>query len=412
LARAARILARALGRGGSRPSVAAVLDSLRRGAHVLRHSRVVPRRARGGVFDLDLHVAVVADVRTQLEERGVPLTEWSVSGHTWAFGRTREPVAVVNEKTWFAFGPARARRFRRAYGSYLRSFDGFLATYPPAFGLLYEGFGKPTLAIAATRYEWPFTHNAELWRWLDDGLRRGVEDGWLTLAANNRADADYLRHYAGLEATVLPSACAYAAGEYTGRERAVVVCTPSDALAGAVCDALQAEAIPLRGGLGARYTRADLYARRALVFIPYNVSIMALFEHYSACAPIYVPGPELLKALMAEHPADVLSSVSFCQVTGRAPARAGDGLDLNDLGDERVVDWYLERADFYDREWMPHVRRFDSWEHLDELLAADDQAGISEEMRAAQPERLARIAALWDDLGWTGRVVHSAAARG
>ncbi len=28
---------------------------------------------------------------------------------------------------------------------------------------------------------------------------------------------------------------------------------------------------------------------RAIVFIPYNVSIMALFEQYTACMPIYVP---------------------------------------------------------------------------------------------------------------------------
>jgi hypothetical protein len=130
---------------------------------------------------------------------------------------------------------------------------------------------------------------------------------------------------------------------------------------------------------------------------------MALFEHYAACAPIYVPERQFLKRLMAEHPIDVLSSISFCQVTGRSPARRGVR-DLNDVRDEQVVDWYLERADFYDPEWMPQIRQFESWSHLDHLLATDDHVAISQAMAAEQPERLRRIAALWDELDWLAQL--------
>jgi hypothetical protein len=403
LPRPARIPARAIGRRVARLTPANVVDAGRRAAHALRHSRLGRPSDRADIFNLDLHVAVIADVRTHLERGAISLTEWSISGHSWVFGRAREPVAIVNERTWFAFGPRMAGRFRRVYGSYLESFRGFVATYPPSFALLYEGLGKPTLAVAATRYEWPFTHNAGLWDWLDESLRRGVEDGWLTLAANNRADADYLENYTGLKPIYLPSACSYTTEEYSGHKPAAVVCTPNDDLARAVCDELRQEAIPLRAGLGKRYSQAELYAHRALVFIPYNVSIMALFEHYAACAPIYVPDRRFLKELMAEYPEDVLSSISFCQLTGRPPAARG-GLDLNDVQDEQVVDWYLDRADFYDREWMPHIRRFESWAHLDHLLATDDHEAISHEMKVAKPERLEKIAALWDDLDWLARI--------
>ena len=344
---------------------------------------------------------MIADVRTQLERRGLSLVDWTVSGHSWVFDRRRDPVAVVNERTLFAFGPRRARAFRRLYGSYLRSFRGFVATYPPAFALLYEGLEKPTLAVAATRYEWPFTHYGPSWDWLDERLHAGIDDGWLTVIANNRADADYLAAYSGLRPVHIPSACTYTRATYTGRRRAAVVCA-GDELARDIVGALRSEAIPLRGGLGPRYSQADLYDHRALVFIPYNVSIMALFEHYTACAPIYVPDRAFLKALRAKYPADVLSSLSFCQVTGKPPARQPRGLDLNDVADERVVDWYLDRADFYDGEWMPRIRQFESWEHLDELLAHDDPGAISAAMAEDKPERLRRIEALWDEQPWMG----------
>jgi hypothetical protein len=293
-----------------------------------------------------------------------------------------------------------ARRFQRVYGSYLRTFRGFVATYPPCFATLYEGIGKPTLVVAATRYEYPMTHYAPHWNWLDERLRAGVANGWLTIVANNRADADYIEHYAGLKATHIPSACTYTGLTYTGRRRTVVMYTGFDRFAVELLPMLRHEAIAPHTGLGAKFSWADLYDQRAVVFIPYNVSIMALCELYTACVPIYVPERAFLAELMRQYPADVLSSLSFCQWTGHPPARRGDGLDLNDVSDERVVDWYLDRADFYDSEWMPRIRFFESWEHLDHLLATDDMQAISDEMAAERPDRLARITALWDDVPW------------
>jgi hypothetical protein len=401
---ATRLLQRAVGRPLARPARATLRDAARRGLHAARHTSIARPHDRGDVFNVDLHIAVIADVRTQLDRRDISLVDWTLSGHSWVAGRPRDPVAIVNDRTWFSFGPRMAKRFRRVYGSYLRSFRGFVATYPPGFALLYEGLDKPTLAIAATRYEWPLTHYGPSWEWLDSGLQRGVRDGWLTLVANNRADADYLENYTGLAAEHIPSAGTYTGLTYTGRTPAVVVCTTGSGLADTVVRALEHDAVPLRSGLGARYSQAELYDHRALVFIPYNVSIMALFEHYTACAPIYVPDRAFLKELMVRHPADVLSSLSFCQVTGKPPAGPPAALDLNDVRDPQIVDWYLDRADFYDLEWMPRIRQFESWKHLDHLLSTEDPAEISAAMVRERPERLRRIDALWDALPWLRKI--------
>lgn len=394
-----RILQRAAGRPLARPSRQAFLDAGRRAMHAAGHHPLIHRSAPGDVFNLDLHIAVVADLRTHLERRRLSLVDWTLSGHSWVMGRSREPVAVVNERTWFSFGPRMARRFRRVYGAYLRSFRGFAATYPPGFSLLYEGLGKPTLAIAATRYEWPFTHQARGWDWLDDALCDGVADGWLTLVANNRADADYIESYTGLKPAHIPSACTYPELAYTGTRPTVVICTGEE-LAYQIADRIQHDAIPLRRRLATRYSQEELYEHKALVVLPYNISTMALFEHYTACVPLYVPNRAFLKTLMRDHPSEVLSSISFSQVTGRSAAPRPGRIDLNDIRDESIVDWYLDRADFYDAEWMPHVRQFESWEHLDELLATDDPHAISAQMADEKPDRLGRIAKLWDALGW------------
>ena len=102
----------------------------------------------------------------------------------------------------------------------------------------------------------------------------------------------------------------------------------------------------------------------------------------------------------------MLGTISFSQLQERAaaPPRRQGALDLNDVSDEQVVDWYLDRADFYDLDWMPRIRQFESWAHLDHLLATDDQHAISAQMAAEKPARLARIAELWDRLDWIDRV--------
>jgi len=357
------------------------------------------------LFNIDLHVSVIADVRVQLERRGVSLTDWSVSRHTWVLGRKRDPVAVVNELTFLDFEPRMVERFQDAYGSYLRSFKGFVATHAPCFSLLYRGLGGPVLAICSTRYEWPFTHDAKRWAWLDASLAQGLDEGWLTLAANNRADADYVENYTGLKPIGIPSACSYIDPAYTGRQPTVVVSAPTETYAAQICARLKQPAAPLRTALGRRFTWAQLYDQRAIVYIPYNVSIMSLLEHYSACAPIYLPTRAFLTKLRATDP-EILASISFSQVTGKRaapPVRAG-AIDLNDVRDPQVIDWYLDRADFYDVEWMPRIRQFESWSHLDHMLATDDPAAISAAMAAEKPDRLARIAALWDGLDWLERV--------
>jgi len=43
-------------------------------------------------FNLDLHVSVIADVRTIFAALGHRVTDWTLSGHAWVFGRRPAPA--------------------------------------------------------------------------------------------------------------------------------------------------------------------------------------------------------------------------------------------------------------------------------------------------------------------------------
>ena len=112
-------------------------------------------------FNLDLHISVIADVRYIFEQQGHEVVDWSISGHTWVFGRERTVVDIVNQDTWANLSPEMCNQFYDRYKDFLNQFDGFIVTHSPAFALLYEKCNKPIIIVNSTRYEQPFTQSPE-----------------------------------------------------------------------------------------------------------------------------------------------------------------------------------------------------------------------------------------------------------
>ena len=83
-------------------------------------------------FNLDLHISVIADVRYILEQQGHEVVDWSISGHTWVFGKGPAVVDVVNQNTWGNLSPEMCDQFYERYKDFLSQFDGFIVTHTPA----------------------------------------------------------------------------------------------------------------------------------------------------------------------------------------------------------------------------------------------------------------------------------------
>ncbi len=342
--------------------------------HAAAHRAEQRLREGRRFFNLDLHIGVVGDLRDVLADHAIELTDWTLSAHAPVIGRVRDPVAIVNEHTWRSFDSAMVKRFQAAYGGYLSGFDGFLATCPIAFSLLYEGLGT-TVAVIATRYEYPFSFDRDRWAWLNKFIEKAIPHGELIVVANNRGDADYFTHYTGIHVPIIASLCRYTGATYTGRRPEAVLFTKSSHLDRLATDAVGSSSLVSRRALPAIVRWNELYSYRAIVHIPYNISMMAVFEQYTACVPLFFPSKAFLFELWKLHPESVLSELSFGQVFGKrtaAPRLHHNGeFDPNCVDDPDVIKWWIERADYYETERMPHISYFDSWEELREQLKSD-----------------------------------------
>jgi hypothetical protein len=230
--------------------------------------------------------------------------------------------------------------FQERYDAELSKYDAFLVTHTPVFCLLYEKYGKPVICVNSCRFDQPFcwkrdTAQGAGYAWLVDSLRHMTSCGQLRIISNNKADAEYLKCGTGLESQVIPSLCLYTGLQWLPNVRPAV-CFGDRAL------------FPTSPHLVAKppsgYTWAQLYACRAIVHVPYEMSTMSLFEQYSAGVPLFLPTPAFYAQMVS-------SGLVRCgSVYGPLVKEA---LDLG---------FWIPRADFYDPANFYGVYYYDSFE--------------------------------------------------
>ena len=346
------------------------------------------------LFNLDLHIGPIGDFREITSPLGVDVTEWTMSAHADLVGRHREPVLGFNARNWRRLSPRVVDRFLDRYGRYLDQFDGFITTTTPAFATLFLPLNKPIIALCTTRYEQPFTDQPELWRWLDEELRRGVADGQLYVVANNLADQAYLRHFTGIESRYIPSLCTYTNAPYAPRDRYFAIASKSIACAKRTRQACGGLARPSIELLPPRATWQQRNSVRGWIHIPYNISQMTIFEQYWENVPLYIPDDDLLLSLWQQDSSGVLSELSMFQVLGLATNRLRPG-DPNRVHDLDVIRWWLEKSDYGPRRTLSEISRFSSFEHLRELLATQHDEESCDRLRQSNIARQREAVASW-----------------
>lgn len=333
----------------------------------VQHIFNLRREATPRIFSLDLHIGVIADLAQEFAHQNIGLTRWSISAHNHLVQDRlpiSDPVRYVNQRSWRELSPRTIDRFQSRYSRFLNAFDGFVCTYSPTFAELFGVFGKPILAVAATRYEAPYTSRPADWARFNDFLIAGVNRQQILIAANNVGDADYITFFTGLTPTVVPSLCQ----------------KPS------FRDAPSENHFILGGGLelertietksGGRYRRLvspykwELLASCAeLLVFPQNISTMTLFELATAGVPVAVPSRRWIKQLRVDG-FNVLRECTFHEIENLATDHLDEDNPTNHTS-TKYVDWWLDRSDFYNNSLMPNVRIVDS---TDELM---DESSLS-----------------------------------
>lgn len=299
------------------------------------------------LFNLDLHISVIADIKNIINHlfgENVQITNWSISGHSWVFNSAPTAIDVINADTWRNINSKMVEDFQKRYDDFLKQFDGFIVTHTPVFCMLYEKYNKPIILINSCRYEQPFswTGNLQRWEWLNKGLKQMHLSGKLLAVSNNKADNEYLYRATGINSYLIPSLCLYTNAKYTpSRNEAVVY---GDRNLFPVSDVLVSRPH--------KFEWTDLFSYKAIVHVPYEISTMSLFEHYSAGVPIFLPTKEFYKECLRN------GSMRIQSIYGRLviPADLKEPLTS--------IDYWLDRADFYDTNNFKYIYYYSSFADL------------------------------------------------
>ncbi len=317
------------------------------------------------LFNLDAHISVIRDIQKGLSDLGVDVESWSISGSRMHLNKLitfPDPVKIINKDSWQSLDSHMAEMFADRYSSHLRRFDGFITCHPIAFMEIFDKFGKPILAINSTRYEMPYSGDYQKILALNKFIQEKHKSGLLTLLPNNLADLDYLSYYTGIEGNLQPSVCDYLPQVLTMKSGINLVAAKSQTLTREVQGLTNGKFVGLRETLGFNYPWSEVSRVNSIFLVPYNVSTMWLFELARLGIPVIVPSKTLMRSLRGSFDG-VLSEISFYEMMKIDVSSFPDG-DPNKYTSPLYLDWWLERADFYNSSLMPNVRVIESLEEL------------------------------------------------
>lgn len=311
-------------------------------------------------FALDCHIGI-ADMKSIFAELGHSLDVHTISSHASLMGWEKDNSFVINEHNWQALSSANHNLFFETHKKELAKYDGFVCFYPPAFSMLYEKFDKPIIVHVPIRFETPFQHRPhELAQYIQH-LKRTIDNGQLHALANNRFDAEFCSDIVERDFKLIPSLCDYHIVNRSKKIDKVVVHGDTH---NRIPD--MQNLVRLTRG----YTWGELYSHKAVVHLPYHNTVMSLFEQYSANMPILMPSDDFMMKLWREDSNSVMSQVSWLKVDNRQQRNLHATKcvpDINMYENENAIRYIVEKSDWNDKEWMPHVIKFDSWRHLEEL---------------------------------------------
>lgn len=325
------------------------------------------------LFNLDLHISVTRDLQIGFENQGVEIVNWSISRHNEIFRNFfvgPDPVRVIHNKSWRLIDENMIEKFLSIYGRYLNQFDGFVVTHTPVFHEIYQGLGKPILVINSTRYEAPYSSLPEKWDSLNNSLHQSWSNSRAMIVSNNQSDSKYLEYFTGIKSDVVPSICDYTGAHWRGGSGLKVFSDKRMSPQMKKVISRISGWLPLSDVVKGKFSWNFMETIEGIFVIPYNISTMQFFEFATAGIPVIVPSKAFLGELFCEMAA--LQELSYFQIEA-LPTSGLHEMDPNNYESERFLEFWLEKADFYDNHLMPNVHSVNSFEELRDFKIAADR---------------------------------------
>jgi len=285
------------------------------------------------VFNFDQHPSVIKDVRnvigTLYGER-VQITSWCVDSHP-------PDCDIINFENWQHFDHQTIVAFQNKHDAFLRTFDMFVVTHQIAFTMLYEKYGKPVLIVNSWRYEMPLgLYSHHVWPDLNRVLQRMHQRGQLIAVSNNRADMLYMLVGSGVKSTHIPSLGLYTGFVHRPQRQELVLYRGDRAL------------FPPSPKLVAHVNMMyydQLYAFKAIVHLPYEISTMSIFEQVIAGVPLFFPTKRFYKEC-------IKSGLAVCKSRYASAPRPKALFAFFES-----LDVWLDNADYYTQR-QPFAHKF------------------------------------------------------
>lgn len=293
-------------------------------------------------FCMDVHISVIADFKSICPN--IEVVDWCLSGHAWVMKRPQDNPKFINANTWRNLTKDMIEKFQKEYDNFLSTFDFFIVGYASVFVLLFEKYNKPILMLNAVRYDVPFcqTKNSAMLEVYERCLQRLYNQSRLLIVSNNKADQLYLLRGCNIQSQYIPSICDYTHVKYSPK-KSTFLCyhgsVPNHPL------------ITQKQELSHPHTWDEITHYKGIISIPYEISLMSLFEQFTMGMPFFFPS----KAFWKSKPD--IQSISAYWVT--LPRHFQELKDLST---------WIDLADMYDAFQSPNTYYFDSFPHLIELL--------------------------------------------
>lgn len=400
----------------------------------------------------DFHISPIADVKGLFQSwsraKGYYIIDESVSGHCKLTHTCGKNLRVINRNNGLGLGSCPNELKREFYREYARDermnyVDAFFCHHATGLCEMFMSFGRPLIVVVSTRYEIGRT-DAWAWNRLNANLIAIASNLRNTIAANNRYDAEYVKHFTGLKyVPVIPNSCNYITETWKPSQPEILVGPGRISVPGKkmLRDELKVAAAVAAGKVkdgGARkklrikkaginkvepriaksahhvtwplkfisirekygrFEYSDLAGHPAIVLIPYQVSIMSVFEYYRMGIPLFAPSVKLLARWQFEK--RVMHELTWscvrkeCEkassIRGHSDSPHGDR-DPNDMSSIENIEYWIKYADFYE---LPEITLYDSWADLFEKIMSADLDSIHQRMMAHNEEQKEKIRVEW-----------------
>jgi len=265
------------------------------------------------IWSNDYHISPINDLKNLLKPLGVSFIDKSLSGHCQITNTCegKNTLKVINRDNGMHLDPSLIPKFYEAYknDAELQSVDAFVCFHPSAMCELFMPFNKSLIVIASTRYELG-RFGVNRWTTWNNNLRRIAEVPTNVVGGNNRYDVEYIKYFTGIQPQLLTSFCGYLPYRYTPSRSGFLLAPVHHAgferiflsEYRRVCENVRCTGKLLRlREVYPRYKYTDLTAHAGIIYIPYQVSVMSMFEQYRMNIPLFFPSLELLTSWQHTH---------------------------------------------------------------------------------------------------------------